>query len=79
MTANPKQIYYVPINPNKEKIILNMALHATFVLTFQQMGSVFFWYRLVIDKQISNMLKSSHLMGKIPDAFEVFFELTCRV
>lgn len=79
MTTNPKQIYYVPINPNKKKIILNMTLHATFVLTFQQMGTVFFWYRQVIYKQIGNIFKSFHLFRKVSDALEVFFELTCRV
>lgn len=79
MTANPKQIYYVPINPYKKEIIFNMALHTTFVLPFQQMGLVFFRYRQVIDKQIGYMLKSGYLSWKIPDTLEVFFELTCRM
>lgn len=56
-----------------------MALHAALVPSFQQMWLVLFWYRMVIDKQIGNMFKSRYLLGEVPNTFEVFFELTCRV
>lgn len=56
-----------------------MTLHTPLVLSLQQMGLMFFGYGQVIDKQISYVFKSRHLLGKSHNTLKVPFELARRM
>lgn len=77
MRADSKQINYVSINPNKKKVIFNMTLHTSLVLSFQYMRFVFLRYRQIIDKKICYIFKRSNLLRKFPKTLKILFKLTC--
>lgn len=41
MATDSDQVYNVPINPNEKEIILDVTLHASFVIAFQQVWFIF--------------------------------------
>lgn len=41
MATDSDQVYNVPINPNEKEIILDVTLHASFVIAFQQVWFMF--------------------------------------
>lgn len=44
MATDSDQVYNVPINPNEKEIVLDVTLHASFVIAFQQVWFIFRWY-----------------------------------
>lgn len=64
MATDSDQIYNVSINPDEKEIVLDVTLHASFVIAFQQVWFIFRWYGQIIDEQIGNLFKRFDLFRK---------------
>ena len=64
MATDSDQIYNISINPDEKEIVLDVTLHASFVIAFQQVWFIFRWYGQIIDEQIGNLFKRFDLFRK---------------
>ena len=64
------------VNPNQQKIPLNMAFHTTFVPAVEFMGEIFRWNRFPFLQQKENFPKQCDFFNVILDTFKVFFVLS---
>ena len=64
MATDSDQIYNISINPDEKEIVLDVTLHASFVIAFQQVWFIFRWYGQIIDEQLGNLFKSFDLFRK---------------
>lgn len=64
MGADADQVDYVPLNPDKEKVIPDMAFHTPLILPFQHVRAVLLGYRLTVYEKLGDALKRSYFSGK---------------
>lgn len=79
MGADADQVDYVPLNPDKEKVIPDMAFHTPLILPFQHVRAVLLGYRLTVYEKLGDALKRSYFFREIPHTLEVFLELAGRM
>ena len=64
MAPDSDQIYTISSHPAEKEIVLDVTLHASFVIAFQQVWFIFRWYGQIIDEQLGNLFKSFDLFRK---------------
>ena len=81
MRTQSHQLDDIPlsVNPYQQKITLDMAFRAAFVVADERVWEILFGYRLLINQQVQKNFQLREQLGLMPVPLQVFFILGGRL